>query len=123
MQREGEQSANYLHTKLTGVLATGPAIVDQSGPVQSCMQDLTKQGEELKEVMVREALVRHPDASARPVRAYPPFDKLLTAWKLSLPRFTNGLTTPVSQEGMAIHAPVSSVAYLPACLTQICQYD
>ena len=61
--------------------------------------------------MVREALVRHPDASARPVRTYPQFDKLSTAWKLSLPGVTNGLTAPVFQEVMAMHLCLPS----PAC--------
>ena len=69
--REGEQSAIYLNTALTGALATGPAIVEQSEPGQSCRQMLTKQREELKEV-----LVRHQNAFARPVRAYHEFDGL-----------------------------------------------
>ena len=38
---------------------------------------------------MREALKRYPDVSARPVGAYPQFDKLSTAWKLSLPGPTN----------------------------------
>ena len=49
--------------------------------------------------------------SARPVRAYPQFDKLSTAWKLSLPGVTNGLTTPVFKEVMAMHLCLPS----PAC--------
>ena len=111
MQREGEQSANYLNTKLTGVLATGPAIVDQSGPVQSCMQDLTKQGEELKEVMVREALVRHPDfrqAGARLPSVRQVVDGLET-----LPPQVHKRPHYPSIPRRDGHAPVSSVAYLP----------
>ena len=82
LSREEEQSAIYLNTTLTGALATGPAIVEQSEPGQSCRQMLTKQREELKEV-----LVRHQNAFARPVRAYHEFDGLesLTPWRHKRP--------------------------------------
>lgn len=85
--------------------------MEQSGLGESCRQALTKQREELKEAVMREALERYPDVSARPVRAYPQFDKLSTAWKLSLPGVTNGLTTPVFKEVMAMHLCLPS----PAC--------
>ena len=83
MQTEGEQASTFLNLELTGALAAGPSIVEQSRPGESCRQVVTKEREELKEAVLREALVRHPDQSARPVRAYPQFDKLSTAWKLS----------------------------------------
>ena len=111
LQREGEQASGFLNLELTGALATGPAIVEQSRPGESCRQVVTKEREELKEAVLREALVRHPDQSARPVRAYPQFDKLSTAWKLSLPGVTNGLTTPVFHEVMAMALCLPS----PAC--------
>ena len=41
LQREGEQSANYLNMEPTGALATGSAKEEQSGPGQSCRQELT----------------------------------------------------------------------------------
>ena len=87
--------------------------MEQSGPGESCRQVLTKQREELKEAVMREALKRYPDVSARPVRAYPQFDMLSTAWKLSLPGPTNGLTTPVFQEVMAMHLCLPSLACKP----------
>ena len=60
---------------------------------------------------MRQALNRHVDQSARPVLAYPQLDKLSTAWKLSLPGVTNGLSTPVFREVMAQHLCLPS----PAC--------
>ena len=72
---------------------------------------MTEQREELKEAVLKEALLRHPDKTARPTTAYPQFDKLSTAWKLSLPGPTNGLTTPLFQEVMAMHLCLCS----PTC--------
>ena len=72
---------------------------------------LTEQCEELREAALREGLLRHGDQAARPVRAYPQLDKLSTAWKLSLPGFTNGLSSPVFKEVMAQHLCLPS----PAC--------
>ena len=111
LQREGELAATFLNLELTGALATGPAIVEQTRPGESCRQELTKEREELQEAVLREALMRHTDQSARPVRAYPQYDKLSTAWKLSLPGVTNGLSTPVFHEVMAMHLCLPS----PAC--------
>ena len=48
---------------------------------------LTEQFEELREAALREGPLRHGYRTARPVRAYLPS----TAWKLSLPGFTNSL--------------------------------
>ena len=74
---------------------------------------MTEQREELKEAALREGLLRHADQSARPVRAYPQLDKLSTAWKLSLPGITNGLSTPVFKEVIAQHLGLPSPACLP----------
>ena len=60
---------------------------------------------------MRQALNRHVGQSARPVLAYPLLDKLSTAWKLSLPGVTNGLSTTASREVMAQHLCLPS----PAC--------
>ena len=64
---------------------------------------MTEQREELREAVLREALLRHPDKTARPSIAYPQLDKLSTAWKLGLPGPTSGLTTIVFKEVMAMH--------------------
>jgi hypothetical protein len=53
---------------------------------------------------------QHPDQLARPVRAYPQFDKLSTAWKLALPGPTNGLTSRLFEEVMALHLGLPSLA-------------
>ena len=66
-------------------------------------QAVTEQREELREAVLREALLRHPDKTARPSIAYPQLDKLSTAWKLGLPGPTSGLTTIVYKEVMAMH--------------------
>ena len=51
-----------------------------------------------------------PFQTARPARAYPQLDKLTTAWKLSLPGPTTGLTSPVFKEVMAMHLFLPSLA-------------
>ena len=110
LQREGQQIATFIGKELEGTLAAGLAVVDDSR-AGSCRQALTEQCEELREAALREGLLRHADQSARPVRAYPQLDKLSTAWKLSLPGITNGLSTPVFKEVMAQHLCLPS----PAC--------
>ena len=59
---------------------------------------VTEQREELCE-----ALLPHPDQIARLVIAYGQFEKISTAWKLSLPGPTTGLTSPVFKEMVAMH--------------------
>ena len=44
-----------------------------------------EQKEELRKAVLREALLKHPDHTARPARGYPQ-DKISTAWKLGLPK-------------------------------------
>ena len=95
LQREGQQIATFTGKELDGTLATGPAVAEDSRARASSRQALTEQCEELREAALREGLLRHGDKRARPVRAYPQLDKLSTAWKLSLPGFTNGLSSPV----------------------------
>ena len=111
LQREGQQIATFISKELDGTLATGPAVAEESRGGTSCRQALTGQCEELREAALREGLLRHGDQTARPVRAYPQLDKLSTAWKLSLPGFTNGLSSPVFKEVMAQHLCLPS----PAC--------
>ena len=50
---------------------------------------------------LREDLLQHIDQAARPVLAYPQFDKISTAWKLALPGPTMGMSSPVFKEVMA----------------------
>ena len=111
LQMEGQQIVDYLGKELEGALATGPAVAANCTSGRCCRQELTEQREELKEAALRDGLLRHGDQTARPVRAYPQLDKLSTAWKLSLPGITNGLSTPVFKEVMAQHLGLPS----PAC--------
>ena len=111
LQMEGAQCANYLGIELGGLLAKGPAHATCLQPDSSCRQELTEQREELKEAVLKEALLQHPDQAARPVRFYPQLDRLSSAWKLSLPGPVNGLPTKVFREVMATHLFLPS----PAC--------
>ena len=77
---------------------------------QSSRQVVTQQREELREAVLRQALLRHLDQTARPAIAYPQLDKLSTAWKLALAGPTTGLTSPVFKEVMAMHLFLPSLA-------------
>ena len=83
--------------ELTGALAIGPDIAPVLVEGGSSKQVVTEQREELCQ-----ALLPHPDQMARPVIAYGQFDKISTAWELSLPEPTTGLTSPVFTEVVAI---------------------
>ena len=71
---------------------------------------MTEQREEWREALLAEALKQHSNQAARPVLAYPQLDKLSTAWKLSLPGPTTGLSSPVFKEVMALHLCLPSLA-------------
>ena len=90
LQREAVQCSTYLGKELEGSLAKGPDIAGELEEGQSSRQLITEQREQLREAVLREALLRHPDQTARPAIAYPQLDKLTTAWKLSLPGPTTG---------------------------------
>ena len=111
LQREGEQCSTYLGKELEDSMAKGPDIAAELEEGQSSRQLLTEQREQLREAVLKEALLRHHDQTARPAIAYPQLDKLATAWKLSLPGPSTGLTTPVFKEIMAMHLFLPS----PAC--------
>ena len=110
LRREGLEICNYLGKELGGHLSLGPEGVDSLEPGFSSRKLLTDQREELREAALKEALLRHPDKTARPVVAYPQFDKLSTAWKLSLPGPVNGMASRVFQEVMASHLCLPSLA-------------
>ena len=88
----------------------GPDIAGEMGEGQSSRQLLTGQREQLHEAVLREALLWHPNQTARPAIAYPQLEKLTTAWKLSLPGPTTGLTSPVFREVMSMHLFLPSLA-------------
>ena len=110
LQREARQCSEYLGKELEGVVAVGADIAAELGLGASSRQGVTEQREELREAVVREALLRYPDQTARPAIAYPQLDKLSTAWKLGLPGPTLGLTTIVFREVMAMHLFLPSLA-------------
>ena len=110
LQREANECCNYLGRELEGTIAIGPDIAIELREGDSSRQALTEQREELREAVVREALLRHPNQAARPAVAYPQLDKLSTAWKLGLPGPTTGMSTPVFKEVLALHLFLPSLA-------------
>ena len=62
LQREGEhreQCSNFLDKELDGALEKGPAIASELAEGQSSRQVVTEQREELREAIIREALLSH----------------------------------------------------------------
>ena len=110
LQREAEQCCTYLGKELDGTIAIGPDIAIELKEGGSSRQAVTEQREELREAVVREALLRHPNQAERPAVAYPQLDKLSTAWKLGLPGPTTGMSTPVFKEVLALHLFLPSLA-------------
>ena len=110
LRHEAEQCTDYLGKELSGAMGMGPDIAAELPEGGSSRQIVTEQREELREAVLREALLRHPDQTARPTIAYPQLDKTSTAWKLGLPGPTTGLTTPVFKEVMAMHLFLPSLA-------------
>ena len=96
--------------ELDGTIAIGPDIAIELKEGGSSSQAVTEQREELREAVVREALLRHPNQAERPAVAYPQLDKLSTAWKLGLPGPTTGMSTPVFKEVLALHLFLPSLA-------------
>ena len=117
LQREGEQICNFLSVEFEGALARGADNAEGLMEGESSRQEVTGQREELREAMLAKALKQHNDQAARPVRTYPQLDKLSTAWKLSLPGPTNGLSSSVFKEVMAQHLCLPS----PACASIVGQ--
>ena len=97
LQREGEQICNFLSVEFEGALARGADNAEGLMEGENSRQEVTGQREELREAMLAKALKQHNDQAARPVRTYPQLDKLSTAWKLSLPGPTNGLSSSFSR--------------------------
>ena len=110
LQREGEQICNFLSVEFDGAIAKGAENAEGLRDGASCRQIVTEQREEWREALLAEALKQHGDQAARPVLAYPQFDKLSTAWKLALPGPTMGMSSPVFKEVMAQHLCLPSLA-------------
>ena len=110
LRQEGEQCCNFLGKELGGHLSKGPAAADRQDLGCSSRQPLTEQREELREAVMREALLRHPNKTARPTIAYFQLDRLSTAWKLATPGSVNGLSSKVFMEVMAMHLFLPSLA-------------
>ena len=111
LQREGEQICNFLNVEFDGAIAKGVANAEGLREGASCRQIVTEQREEWREALLAEALKQHGDQAARPVLAYPQFDKLSTAWKLALPGPTMGPVQPCLQggDGTALVPPFSGL--------------
>ena len=110
LQREARQCSDFLGKELSGIVEVGPDAAADLIEGASSRQGITEQREELREAVMREALLRYHDQTARPAIAYPQLDKLSTAWKLGLPGPTSGLTSIVFKEVMAMHLFLPSLA-------------
>ena len=71
LQREAEQCCTYLGKELDGTIAIGPDIAIELKEGGSSRQAVTEQREELREAVVREALLRHPIQTEWPCCATP----------------------------------------------------
>ena len=110
LQREARQCSDFLGKEPSGIVEVGPDAAADLIEGASSRQGITEQREELREAVMREALLRYHDQTARPAIAYPQLDKLSTAWKLGLPGPTSGLTSIVFKEVMAMHLFLPSLA-------------
>ena len=66
LKEEAEQCSQFIGKELSGTLATGPdvaAVLPEGG---SSRQMITEERENLREAVLREGLLRHPDQTARP---------------------------------------------------------
>merc|ERR1711994_784707 len=106
LQREARQRSDFLGKELSGIVEVGPDAAADLIEGGSSRQGITEQ----REAVMREALLRCHDQTARPTIAYPQLDKLSTAWKLGLPGPTSGLTSIVFKEVMAMHLFLPSLA-------------
>ena len=64
LQREARQCSEYLGQELEGVIAAGADVAAELGEGSSSRQEVTEQREELREAVMREALLRHHDQTA-----------------------------------------------------------
>ena len=115
LQGEARGMAEFLGEELEGSLAV-PVIGMGEGSVNgSTRKKVTEQREKLRGSVLGKALGLHHDRLARPVLAWPQFDKLSSAWLLSLPGPHTGLASSVFTEAMCAHLCLPS----PACRDRV----
>ena len=110
LQVEIRQYATYLNKE---VVAPMDRDVQSAGGLSvdgSTRRKIVQQREALRHQVLEKALKEHPDRNARPVTAYPNFDKLSGAWLLALPGSTNGLSAAVFAEVLSAHLCLPSPA-------------
>ena len=101
MQREAQEATTYLETELTGTLSAPVAGLGNGCKTGHTRALLVEQREELRAKVLAKALKEHGDQSARPVLAFPQFDKLSQAWILATPSAATHLPGPVFRSAMA----------------------
>ena len=78
--------------------------------VPDARRKVVQQLEALRHEVIDKALKEFPNRQARPVTAYPNFDKQSGAWLLALPGPVNGLSSAVFAETLCAHLCLSSPA-------------
>ena len=115
LQGEARDCCAYLGEELDGELAV-PVAAAGNGRVDGKTRALvTQQRERLRARVLSKALSEYPDQTARPVWAFPQFDKMSCAWLLATPSPDTYMSGPVFREAMATHLCLPS----PCCQSHV----
>ena len=115
LQGEATDCCIYLGEELEGELAS-PVVGMGDGRVDGKTRALvTQQREKLRARVLKKALALHADQTARPVWAFPQFDKMSCAWLLATPSPDTFIPGPVFREAMATHLCLPS----PCCQSHV----
>ena len=115
LQGEARECSVYLGEELEDELAK-PVSAAGDGRVDGKTRALvTQQRERLRARVLYKALSDHPDQTARPVWAFPQFDKMSCSWLLATPSPDTYMSGPVFREAMATHLCLPS----PCCRSHV----
>ena len=115
LQGEARDCCAYLGETLEGELSVDVVAVGNGRVDGKTRALVTQQGELLKGKVLTKALSEYPDQTARPVWAFPQFDKMSCAWLLATPSPDTYMSGPVFQEAMATHLCLPS----PCCQSHV----
>ena len=110
LRLEAAACLKFLGKDLSGPLAVRCQEAGDESTDGSTRRKVVEQREGLRHEILTEALSKHQCRGARPVTAFPNYDKLSGAWLLALPGPHNGLTSKVFSEAMAAHLCLPSPA-------------
>ena len=112
---EATQCSVYMGEELVGELATTVEGVGDGRVDGSTRRLVTQQRESLRARVLYRALSLHPDQTARPVWAFPQYDKMSCAWLLATPSPDTYIPGPLFREAMATHLCLPS----PCCRSHV----